>query len=175
VRVFVITAASLIAGASYYGMIEKRVQGVLDEARQDGILLFIDELHTIIATGPGGDGEHTRSISNMLKPALARGEIACIGATTDEEYRRFIEPDAALERRFQPIRVGELSEAQTLEILRSLRDEYAAEHNLLHNTASRKRRHSSSSPTYTFGDERYIGSIFCNCSSVRVTGFTLTV
>ncbi len=129
-RVFAVTATSLIAGAHYYGMIEKRVQGVLDEARQDGILLFIDELHTIIATGPGDDAVHTRSISNMLKPALARGEIACIGATTDEEYRRFIEPDTALERRFQPIRVGELSEAQTLEVLSTLRDEYAAEHNL---------------------------------------------
>lgn len=130
VRVFVVTATSLIAGAIYYGMIEKRVQAMLDEARQDGILLFIDELHTIIASGPGVEGVHTRSISNMLKPALARGEIACIGATTDEEYRRFIEPDAALERRFQPIRVGELSEAQTLEVLSTLRDEYAAEHNL---------------------------------------------
>ncbi len=119
-RVFAIQPSTLIAGAGY-GDLEKRLEAVVSEASQDGILLFIDEVHAIVgAGGRAGAGD----MASLLKPALARGEIACIAATTDDEYRRFIETDAALERRFQPLRVHELSAAQTLEVLGALRDEF---------------------------------------------------
>lgn len=120
VRIMSLQPSSLVAGASYAGELDKRIGMILAEAAQDGIILFIDEVHSIIGTG-GREG--TSDIASQLKPALARGEISCLAATTDEEYRRFIESDSALERRFQPIRVQELSPAQTLEVLATLRDE----------------------------------------------------
>jgi len=103
------------------GELEKRVKALLSEASQEGIILFLDEVHAIVGAGgmPG-----TSDIASLLKPVLARGELACIAAATDDEYRRFIEPDAALERRFQPIRVQEMTAEQTFEVLKSLREEF---------------------------------------------------
>ena len=121
-RVIAVQPSSLVAGASVFGEVEKRIKAVLAEASQDGVVLFIDEVHSIIGAG-GHVG--TGDFASLLKPALARGDLACIAATTDDEYRRFIEPDTALERRFQPVRVQELSAAQTLEILVTLREEFA--------------------------------------------------
>jgi len=118
VRVIAITASTLNAGCSLVGDFEARMKAVITEACQDGIILFIDEVHTII--GAGGRGN--QDVANILKPALARGELACIAATTDDEYRRFIEADTALERRFQPVRVQEPSPEQTLAVLRAVRD-----------------------------------------------------
>lgn len=120
VRLFGLQPSALVAGAGIVGELDKRVGAILAEARQDGIVLFIDEVHAIMGAG-GREG--TGDISSMLKPALARGEIACIAATTDEEYRQFIEHDRALERRFQPIRIQELSPERTLEVLKVVRDD----------------------------------------------------
>ncbi len=120
VRLIGLQPSTLVAGASVVGELEKRMKAILAEASQDGILLFIDELHSMIGAGGAvGSGD----VASLLKPALARGDLACIAATTDDEYRRYIEPDAALERRFQPVRVQELTPEQTLEILYSLRDD----------------------------------------------------
>ena len=122
VRLIALQPSTLVAGASVVGELEKRMKAILTEASQDGILLFIDELHSMIgAGGSTGSGD----VASLLKPALARGDIACIAATTDDEYRRFIEPDAALERRFQPVRVQELTPDQTLQVLLTLRDDFA--------------------------------------------------
>jgi ATP-dependent Clp protease ATP-binding subunit ClpC len=119
VRLLGLLPSLVVAGASVYGELQNRMNAVLAEASQDGVILFIDEVHQVIGAG-GAAG--TGDIASLLKPALARGELACIGATTDDEYRRFIEPDAALERRFQPIRVQELTPGQTLGVLRAVRD-----------------------------------------------------
>jgi ATP-dependent Clp protease ATP-binding subunit ClpC len=120
-RVLALQPSALIAGAAH-GELEQRLERVLTEASDDGILLFIDEIHSIVgAGGTPGVGD----LASLLKPALARGDIACIAATTDDEYRRFIESDGALERRFQPLRVQELSPAQTLTILEMLRTDLA--------------------------------------------------
>jgi ATP-dependent Clp protease ATP-binding subunit ClpC len=122
-RLFAVQPSSLTAGAGVVGELEKRVRALLAEASGDGILLFIDELHSVIgAGGPAGTGD----IASLLKPALARGDVACIAATTDDEYRRFIEPDAALERRFLPVRVQELTVEQMVDVLAALRDDLAA-------------------------------------------------
>src|SRR5690625_4390245 len=105
---------------------EDRLKKVMDEIRQaDNVILFIDELHTLIGAG-GAEG--AIDASNILKPSLSRGELQCIGATTLDEYRKYIEKDAALERRFQPIRVEEPTLDETIEILRGLRDRYEAHH-----------------------------------------------
>ena len=120
VRIISLQPSSLVAGGSLVGEIEKRMQSVLKEASQPGIVLFIDEVHAIVGAG-GREG--TGDFASQLKPALARGDFACIAATTDDEYRRFIEEDRALERRFQPIRIRELTPEQTLTILGSIRDE----------------------------------------------------
>lgn len=117
-RLFVIMPSAITAGASQYGELEKRLETVIEEARDPSVLLFIDEVHAIVGAG-GRPGSN--DIATLLKPALARGEVACIAATTDDEYRRFIEQDPALERRFQPIRVNELGMEATLQILRELR------------------------------------------------------
>jgi ATP-dependent Clp protease ATP-binding subunit ClpC len=118
-RVFALQASSLVGGASMVGQLEERMRGVLREASQDGIVLFIDEIHTIV--GSGGIRQIS-DLGSLLKPALAKGDLACIGATTDGEYSGFMEQDRALERRFQPLRVQELSPDATLDILRSLRE-----------------------------------------------------
>ncbi len=118
-RVIALQPSVLTAGASVVGELEKRLNQVLAEARQPGIILFIDEIHSIVGAG-GREG--SGDLASFLKPVLARGEISCIAATTDDEYRRYIERDEALERRFQPVRVQELDRGATLTVVRALRD-----------------------------------------------------
>ncbi|MDM0109545.1 ATP-dependent Clp protease ATP-binding subunit [Variovorax sp. J22R24] len=128
-RVMELNVNSMVAGAKYRGEFEERVKQVLDEIidRQDELIIFIDELHTIVGAGAGG-GEGGLDIANVFKPALARGELHLIGATTLNEYQKYIEKDAALERRFQPVMVPEPSIEDTIEILRGLRDRLEAHH-----------------------------------------------
>ncbi|AWK50408.1 ATP-dependent Clp protease ATP-binding subunit ClpC [Clostridium beijerinckii] len=125
-RVISLDLTSMVAGAKYRGEFEERLKKTMEEiVRDKNIIIFIDEIHTIIGAG-GAEG--AIDASNILKPSLARGEIQCIGATTIDEYRKYIEKDSALERRFQPITVGEPSKEETLEILKGLRDKYEAHH-----------------------------------------------
>ncbi|WP_123054755.1 ATP-dependent Clp protease ATP-binding subunit [Clostridium sp. JN-1] len=125
-RVVTLELSSVVAGSKYRGEFEERLKKVMDEIRKSGnIILFIDEIHTIIGAGAA---EGAIDASNILKPALARGEIQCIGATTIDEYRRYIEKDSALERRFQPIIVGEPTKEEAVLILKGLRDKYEAHH-----------------------------------------------
>ncbi|WKV07927.1 ATP-dependent Clp protease ATP-binding subunit [Thermoanaerobacterium sp. CMT5567-10] len=125
-RVVTLDMASMVAGTKYRGEFEDRLKNVLNEVIKTGnVILFIDELHTIIGAGAA---EGAIDASNILKPALARGEIQVIGATTIDEYRKYIEKDPALERRFQPIMVEEPSVEETIEILKGLRDKYEAHH-----------------------------------------------
>ncbi|MFF4037565.1 ATP-dependent Clp protease ATP-binding subunit [Streptomyces sp. NPDC001816] len=127
-RLVSLDLAGMVAGTKYRGEFEERLKKLLEEVREhaDELVLFLDELHTVV--GAGGGGEGAMDAGNMLKPALARGELHLIGATTVDEYRRHIEKDAALERRFAPILVGEPSVDDTIEILRGLRDRYEAHH-----------------------------------------------
>ncbi|MBR5509428.1 MAG: ATP-dependent Clp protease ATP-binding subunit [Lachnospiraceae bacterium] len=125
-RLCILDLTAMVAGSKYRGEFEERIKNVIEEVRQDGnILLFIDELHTIIGAG-GAEG--AMDASNILKPAMARGEIQIIGATTLDEYRKHVEKDAALERRFQPIVVEQTSVEQTIEILKGLRSYYENHH-----------------------------------------------
>lgn len=128
-RVVALDIAAMVAGTKYRGQFEERLKGLLNELSQHKeIILFIDEIHTIIGAG-GGSGV-TLDAANMLKPALARGEIQCIGATTIDEYRKFFEKDGALERRFQKIMVGPTSHDETILILKNIKDRYEAHHNV---------------------------------------------
>ncbi|MDT7933387.1 MAG: ATP-dependent chaperone ClpB [Sphingomonadaceae bacterium] len=126
-KLMALDMGSLIAGAKYRGEFEERLKGVLDEvkAAAGGIVLFIDEMHTLVGAGKT-DG--AMDASNLLKPALARGELHCIGATTLDEYRKYVEKDPALERRFQPVFVGEPSVEDTVSILRGLKEKYELHH-----------------------------------------------
>src|SRR6202163_3372471 len=126
-RIVALDLGSLIAGAKYRGEFEDRLKAVLKEIAQSQgeIVLFIDELHTVVGAGAA---EGSMDASNMLKPMLARGELHTIGATTIDEYRKYIEKDAALERRFQPVMVGEPSVEDTISILRGLRERYEIHH-----------------------------------------------
>jgi ATP-dependent Clp protease ATP-binding subunit ClpC len=126
-RVINLDLAGLVAGTKYRGEFEERLKKVMEEIRMAAgeIILFVDELHTIVGAGAA---EGAIDASNILKPALARGELQCIGATTLDEYRKYIEKDAALERRFQPVTVEEPTQEQTIEILKGLRDRYEAHH-----------------------------------------------
>ena len=125
-RVMTLDMGTVVAGTKYRGEFEDRLKKVMDEIRQAGnIILFIDELHTLIGAG-GAEG--AIDASNILKPSLARGELQCIGATTIDEYRKYIEKDAALERRFQPIQVDQPTVDESIQILKGLRDRYEAHH-----------------------------------------------
>ncbi|MBU0641268.1 MAG: ATP-dependent Clp protease ATP-binding subunit [Planctomycetes bacterium] len=125
-RIVVLDLAMMVAGTKYRGQFEERIKAVMNEVRRArNVILFIDELHTLVGAG-GAEG--AIDASNVLKPALSRGEIQCIGATTFDEFRKYIEKDAALARRFQPIHVDEPTPEHTLQILRGLRDRYEAHH-----------------------------------------------
>lgn len=125
-RIVVLDLAMMVAGTKYRGQFEERIKAVMSEVRRaQNVILFIDELHTLVGAG-GAEG--SIDASNVLKPALARGEVQCIGATTLDEYRKYVEKDAALERRFQPIMVEPPSPLQAVNILKGLRDRYEAHH-----------------------------------------------
>ena len=125
-RICTLDLASVVAGTKYRGQFEERLKSIINEIRQaEDVIIFIDELHTIVGAG-GAEG--AIDASNMLKPALARGELQCIGATTLDEYRKYIEKDGALERRFQPIMVSPPSPEETIQIIFGLRDKYEAHH-----------------------------------------------
>src|SRR5215216_510323 len=126
-RVLQLDLAGLVAGTQYRGQFEERLKKVIDEIREhsEDLIIFIDELHTVVGAGAA---EGSMDASNMLKPALARGELHVVGATTVDEYRKNVEKDAALERRFQPVLVGEPSVDDTIDILRGLKDRYEAHH-----------------------------------------------
>ncbi|HVA33431.1 MAG TPA: ATP-dependent Clp protease ATP-binding subunit, partial [Candidatus Baltobacteraceae bacterium] len=126
-RVLALSLGPLVAGTKYRGEFEGRVKRIVDEVKRSArdVILFIDELHTLVGAGAA---EGALDLSSMIKPELARGDLQCIGATTFDEYRKYIESDAALERRFQPVMVDEPSIEQTIAILRGLRDGYARHH-----------------------------------------------
>ncbi|HEY0164646.1 MAG TPA: Clp protease N-terminal domain-containing protein, partial [Sphingomicrobium sp.] len=128
-RLLSLDMGALIAGAKYRGEFEERIKGVLDEVKQAAgeVILFIDEMHTLVGAGKG---EGAMDASNLLKPALSRGELHCIGATTLDEYRKHVEKDAALARRFQPVFVGEPTVPDTISILRGLREKYELHHGI---------------------------------------------
>ncbi|MDH6126766.1 ATP-dependent Clp protease ATP-binding subunit [Kitasatospora sp. GP82] len=127
-RVVALDLTGLVAGSKYRGEFEERLKNVIDEvtAAEQSVILFLDELHTVVGAGAGGEG--SMDAGNILKPALARGELSVVGATTLDEYRRHIEKDAALERRFQPVLVPEPTVEETVQILHGLRDSYEAHH-----------------------------------------------
>lgn len=126
-RVVMLDVGSLVAGTMYRGQFEERLKRVIEEIKESGAILFIDELHMLVGAGSAGSSVDA---ANILKPALARGELQCIGATTLDEYRKNIEGDAALERRFQSVMVDEPSIDETIEILKGIRSRYEAHHNL---------------------------------------------
>ena len=127
-RVVALDLTGMVAGTKYRGDFEERIKTALDEVKKSGdVILFIDELHTIVGAG---SAEGSTDAANILKPSLARGDLQVIGATTLNEYRKYIEKDAALERRFQPVTVGEPSEEEAVEILKGLRDKYEAHHHV---------------------------------------------
>jgi ATP-dependent Clp protease ATP-binding subunit ClpC len=129
-RVVTLDLASLVAGTKYRGQFEERMKAVMNELeKNDDIILFIDEIHTIVGAG-GATG--SLDASNMFKPALARGEIQCIGATTLDEYRQYIEKDGALERRFQKVIVEPTSVEETITILNNIKNKYEDHHNVIY-------------------------------------------
>jgi ATP-dependent Clp protease ATP-binding subunit ClpC len=127
-RVLQLDVGSLVAGTMYRGQFEERLKRVIDELKQSGSILFIDEVHMLVGAGAAGSSVDA---ANILKPALSRGELQVIGATTLDEYRKHIESDAALERRFQPVTVEEPSESETIEILKGVRSAYEEHHHLV--------------------------------------------
>lgn len=133
-KVYTLDITSMLAGSKYRGEFEERMKGVMEEVRNNpDIILFIDEIHTIIGAG---SAEGAVDAANIIKPALSRGEMQLIGATTINEYRKYIEKDAALERRFQPVTVGEPSESEAIEILFGLREKFETHHNLKYSDAA---------------------------------------
>jgi ATP-dependent Clp protease ATP-binding subunit ClpC len=126
-RVLQLDVGSLVAGTMYRGQFEERLKRVIEELKSSDAILFIDEVHMLVGAGAAGSSVDA---ANILKPSLARGELQCIGATTLEEYRKYIESDAALERRFQPVRVDEPSSEETIQILHGIKGAYESHHNL---------------------------------------------
>ena len=127
-RIVVLDLAMMVAGTKYRGQFEERIKAVMNEVRRaKNTILFIDELHTLVGAG-GAEG--AIDASNVLKPALSRGEIQCIGATTLDEYRKYIEKDSALDRRFQVVMVEPSTKAETIDILKGLRDRYEQHHHV---------------------------------------------
>src|SRR5580698_3038674 len=126
-RIVALDLAGLVAGTKYRGEFEERMKKVMEEVRKSEgqVVLFIDELHTLVGAGAA---EGAIDASNIMKPALARGELQCIGATTQDEFRKYIERDAALERRFQAVKVKEPSEEEAIDIMKGLRERYEAHH-----------------------------------------------
>jgi ATP-dependent Clp protease ATP-binding subunit ClpC len=127
-RLLQLDVGSLVAGTMYRGQFEERLKRVIDELKQSGAILFIDEVHMLVGAGAAGSSVDA---ANILKPALSRGELQVIGATTLDEYRKHIESDAALERRFQPVQVDEPNESETIDILRGVRSAYEEHHHLV--------------------------------------------
>ena len=127
-RLLQLDVGSLVAGTMYRGQFEERLKRIIDELKQSGAILFIDEVHMLVGAGAAGSSVDA---ANILKPALSRGELQVIGATTLDEYRKHIESDAALERRFQPVQVDEPSEEETIEILKGIRNAYEEHHHLV--------------------------------------------
>ncbi|MCP4418729.1 MAG: ATP-dependent Clp protease ATP-binding subunit, partial [Chloroflexi bacterium] len=133
-RVVALDMGSIVAGTKYRGQFEERMKALMTELEKAlDVILFIDELHTIVGAG-GASG--SLDASNMFKPALARGELQCIGATTLDEYRMHIEKDGALERRFQKVMVEPTSPEETLEILHTVKDRYEKHHNVVYDDAA---------------------------------------
>lgn len=168
-EVFLLDLTALVAGTQFRGQFESRVKGLVDEVKACGnIILFIDEVHNLVGTG---DSEGTMNAANILKPALSRGEIQVIGATTFNEYRKYIEKDAALERRFQPVTVNEPSVEDTVEVLKGIKDYYENHHRVKVSDAIVRRA--------TVLSERYITDRFlpdkaidlldeaCSCASLK--------
>jgi ATP-dependent Clp protease ATP-binding subunit ClpC len=171
-RVMTLDMGTVVAGTKYRGEFEDRLKKVMDEIRQAGnIILFIDELHTLIGAG-GAEG--AIDASNILKPALARGELQCIGATTLDEYRKYIEKDAALERRFQPIHVDEPTIEESIQILKGLRDRYEAHHrvSISDEAIIQAVKLSDRYITDRFLPDKAIDLIDEACSKVRLRSFT---
>src|SRR5690625_4761480 len=150
-RVMTLDMGTVVAGTKYRGEFEDRLKKVMDEIRNAGnVILFIDELHTLIGAG-GAEG--AIDASNIFKPALARGELQCVGATTLDEYRKYIEKDAALERRFQPIQVDEPSIEETVLILQGLRDRYEAHHRV---TITDEAIHAAAELSHRYITDRFL-------------------
>lgn len=172
-KIICLDLSSMVAGSKYRGEFEERIKTVMDEVKKDGnIILFIDELHTIIGAGAA---EGAIDASNILKPALSRGEIQVIGATTLEEYRKYIEKDAALERRFQPVKVDEPTQEEALKMLYGLRDKYEAHHNVKISDDALKAAVSMSARYITdrFLPDKAIDLIDEAASRVRLASFTV--
>lgn len=127
VEVYYLDLATVVAGTQYRGQFESRLKNIIEEAKRDNVILVIDEIHSIVKAG---DADGAMNAANILKPALSKGEIQVIGATTLEEYRKFIEKDAALERRFQPVMIDEPSAKETVEIIKGTKDYYETYHNV---------------------------------------------
>ena len=172
-RVMTLDMGSVVAGTKYRGEFEDRMKKIMDEIRQAGnIILFIDELHTLIGAG-GAEG--AIDASNILKPALARGEMQCIGATTLDEYRKYIEKDAALERRFQPIMVDQPTPEEAIQILHGLRDRYEAHHRvkITDEAIEQAVKLSDRYITDRFLPDKAIDLIDEACSKVRLRSYTI--
>src|SRR5699024_8762990 len=172
-RVMTLDMGTVVAGTKYRGEFEDRLKKVMDEIRQtENVILFIDELHTLIGAG-GAEG--AIDASNILKPSLSRGELQCIGDTTLDEYRKYIEKDAALERRFQPIQVDEPTIEETVQILEGLRDRYEAHHRVtitddaIEAAATLSQRYI----TESFLPDELIDSIDSIVSKLRLHSFTV--
>ncbi|KAG2382233.1 hypothetical protein C9374_005435 [Naegleria lovaniensis] len=169
-KLFAIDLASMISGSKYRGELEERVKALLKEVEENhnDIILFIDEIHTIV--GAGATGEGSMDIANMIKPLLARGMLRLIGATTLGEYKKYIEKDAAFERRFQPVFVEEPSVQETISILRGLKDRYEAHHGvrILDAALVQAARLSSRYISGRFNPDKSIDLIDEACSSIRV-------